>query len=144
MPYATVTVKYVRALSFISWLHTGIPPTPDMPQRRSTRGSPAGTRIPDVFSTAVYNSAVTNLNRSPQSSSPHDARTSRARRRLALGETTSPTSANDESRARSLRAGGGARRTRIAEGLDEDDSNDQLDPETSLSTLAASDQPILQ
>ena len=47
-------------------------------------------------------------------------------------------------RAWSPRAGGGGRHTCIADHLDEDDSEDQLNPETVLSTLTASDQPILQ
>ena len=115
-----------------------------MPQRCSTRGSPAGTRIPDVFSTAVHNSPASSPNRRERSSSPGDARTSRSRRRLALGDATSPSLPNDESRARLPRAGGGGRRTRIADLPDGDDSDDRLDLETFLNTLVASDQPILQ
>ena len=114
-----------------------------MPQSRSPRGSLAGTRIVDVFSTAVYDSFATNPNCCPRSFSPGNARSSYARRWLAIGATTSPPSPNDGSSARSPRAGGGGRRTPIADRPDEDNSDDQLDQEAFLNTLAASGQLML-
>ena len=73
-----------------------------------------------------------------------DHHTSHARRRLALGEATSTTSPNDESRAQSPHAGGGGRRTLVADRPDEDGSDDQLDQDAFLNTLAVSGQPMLK
>ena len=115
------------------------------PTRRSTRWSPAGTRLPELFSTAVDNSALANPNRRGRSPSSCNARTPRcARRRLALGDAASPNRSNDGSSARSPRNGGGGGRPRIANRPDEDGPDNDFNPETFLSTLAASDQPMLQ
>ena len=113
--------------------------------RRSTRTSPSGTRIPELFSTAVDNSATARPNPRGRSPSPGNARSPRgAHRRLDLVEAVSPNRSNDGSSARSPRNGGGGGRPRIADRPHGDGPDDDFNPETFLSTLSASDQPMLQ
>ena len=109
--------------------------------RRSTRISPFGTRIPQLFPAAVDNSGPANPNCRGRSPSLSNARTPpSARRRLALGEAVSPNRSNDGSSARSPRNGGGGGRPPIADCPDEDGPDNDFNPETFLSTLPASDQ----
>ena len=113
--------------------------------RRSTRTSPSRTRIPELFSTAVDNSAVVRPNRRGRSPSPSNARTPRgARRSLDLVEAVSPNRSNGGSSARSPRNGGAGGRPRIAHRPNGDDPDDVFNPETFLNTLSTSDQPMLQ
>ena len=115
------------------------------PQRRSTRGSPPGTLFPDLFSTAVDNSAAANPNRRGSSPSPGNTRTPcGARRRLALGKANSSNRSDDGSPARSPRIDGGGGRPCIADRPDEDEPSDQFVLETFLNTFTASDQPMLK
>ena len=107
--------------------------------------SPAGTCSPELFSTAVDNSALANPNRRGRLPSPGNTHTPLgAHRRLALGEATSPNRSNDGSSTRSPCTGGGGERPRVADRPDEDGPDDQFDLETFLNTLTASDQPMLK
>ena len=111
----------------------------------STRGYSPTPRLPEVFSTEVYNSPASNPNRRSHSASADERQDIRSRRRLALGNGDSPDHSIDESsRARSARDGGADERNRVDDGSDEDDSDAQLNTETFVNTLSASNQPVLQ
>ena len=113
--------------------------------RHLARTSPSGTRVPELLSMAVDNSAAANPIRCGRSPSPSTTCTPRgARRRLALDEAASSDRSNDGSRTRSPRDGSGGGRPRIADHPNEDGPDNDFNPETFLNTLSAFDQPMLQ
>ena len=100
---------------------------------------------PALFSGVMDNSGAANSNRPGRlpSSGSGTPRGRSARKRPTLGAASSPNRSDDGSGAQMPRTGGGDRCPNVDGQPDEDGPDDDFNPATFLSTLAASDQPML-